>query len=61
MSYFEEEDVHVAQREHHAKQHLRCDTLQQRLSDPFLDRIAPLAVTVTVDSVGQGDMNKTKK
>ena len=53
--------MHVAQHEHHAKQYLRCDTLQQRLSDPFLDRIAPLAVTVTVDSVGQDDMNTRKK
>jgi len=53
--------VHVAQHEHRAKQHLRCDTLQQRLSDPFLERIAPFAVTVTVVSVGQGDMNTRKK
>jgi len=53
--------VHVAQHEHHAQQHLRCDTLQQRLSDAFLDRIAPLAVAVTVDSVGQGDINTRKK
>jgi len=53
--------VHVAQHEHHAKQHVRCDTLQRRLSDPFLDRIVPLTVTVTVDSVWQGDMNKRKK
>ena len=57
-SYFEEDDVHVAQHEHHAKQHLHCDTL---LSDPFLDIITPLAVTVTVDSVRQGDMNTRKE
>jgi len=50
--------VHVAQHEHHAKQHLRYDThLEQCLSHPFLDRIAPLAVTATIDSVGQGEMN----
>ena len=50
--------MHVAQHEHHAKQHLRYDThLEQCLSHPFLDRIAPLAVTATIDSVGQGEMN----